>query len=90
MTSHAMQFFNALISLPENVEKIMTTVTELAVTLTTIGDQLLKAKTEILQKISDLEAAVANTVLPPAAEDALAALKASAQSLDDIVPDVTV
>lgn len=50
-----------------------------------------KARVEILQKISDLEAAVANAGnTSPEVDAALAALRASVQTDDDIVPDVPV
>lgn len=50
-----------------------------------ITTQLDKAKTEILTEISNLEAQVAAGEVPN-----LDALKAAAQSLDDVVPDAPV
>lgn len=51
-----------------------------------VSDQLAKAQAEIVAKITDLETALANVELPPEAVEAIAALKTSAQGLDDIVP----
>ena len=51
-----------------------------------VGTQLTKAKDEIVAKLAQLEAALANTNLPPEAEAALTDLKAQAQALDDVVP----
>lgn len=73
--------------LPERVETIMTTVNEVAATLVTLSNELAKARVEIVAKIDELTAALANVTLPPEAEQALADLAAQAQALDDIVPD---
>ena len=55
--------------------------------LAVIKLKLVKAKTEIVTKITDLEAALANS--PEAVDPALVAeLKDMANSLDDVVPDV--
>lgn len=67
----------------------MTTVTELAGLLTTISDQLVKAKTEILDKITKLEDLINAGTVPPEVEAALENLKVAAQTLDDVVPDVS-
>lgn len=48
-----------------------------------ITAQLAKAQAEIIAKISDLEAVIAAGGTPD-----LTALKAAAQALDDVVPDV--
>ena len=64
-------------------------MSEIGDTLKGIADQLVKAKTEIVNKIADLETALSNAgALPADAQDALTALKTTAQALDDIVPDV--
>ena len=64
-------------------------MSEIGDTLKGIADQLVKAKTEIVNKIADLETALNNAgTLPADAQDALTALKTTAQALDDIVPDV--
>lgn len=65
----------------------MTTVTELATTLTTISEQLVKAKTEILDKITKLEDLINVGTVPPEVEAALDNLRVAAQTLDDVVPD---
>lgn len=62
-------------------------VSEVAAQLTSLGEQLTKAKDEILAKIAALEAALGDVDLPEEAEAALLALKDKAQSLDDVVPD---
>jgi len=67
------QILNAL-------EQLMITVTELAEVLNAIRATLEKARTEILN-------ALANIPVTPETEEALARLRAVAQSLDDIVPD---
>ena len=64
---------------------------ELAAELTAVKDQAAKAKAEIVAKIATLEQAIidsANT--SPAVNDALAALKAEVQSVDDLNPDAVV
>lgn len=72
----------------EKVVNIMATklndLTALVVSLTT---QVNKSKDEVLKKIGDLEAALANTEIPAAAEEAIASLKAAVQAVDDVVPD---
>lgn len=59
--------------------------------LNSVRDELTKAQSEIVTKISGLEAALAAAGTPdPAVADAVEALKAAAQNLDDVVPDVVV
>ena len=60
-------------------------------TLSAVKAQLLKARTEILGKIVDLESAI-DAAGQPSAEvtAALEELTSVAQSLDDIVPDAPV
>lgn len=71
------------------LDTIMATQQELAQELTNLKTQEDKAHAELLQKISDLEAAiVAAGNSTPEVDAALVALKASVQSVDDIVPDV--
>lgn len=79
----ALLFFN------QKFDQIMATQAELAQELRTVTEQNEKARVEILQKITDLEAALiaaGNTTAE--VDEALAALKASVQTDDDIVPDV--
>jgi len=67
---------------------IMANQTELAQQLRDLKEQNDKARTEVLAKIADLEAAIiaaGNTTAE--VDEALAALKASVQVDDDIVPD---
>lgn len=67
---------------------IMATQAELAQQLRDLTAQNEKARTEILAKIADLETALANAGnTTPEVDDALAALKASVQTDDDIVAD---
>lgn len=74
------------------LEKLMATQAELAKALNDIGAQVAKIGTEsttTLQKVKDLEAALAaagNTT--PEVDAALAALKAQVQVVDDMVADV--
>jgi hypothetical protein len=63
----------------------------LADDLNVVRDQLVKAQSEIVTKVSDLESALASAGTDSAeVTDAVAALKSVAQSLDDVVPDVVV
>jgi hypothetical protein len=63
----------------------------LADDLRTIEDQLNKAKTEVTDKIEALEGALATSgEQTQEVTDAVAALKAVSQNLDDVVPDVPV
>jgi hypothetical protein len=67
---------------------IMATQAELAQQLRDITAQNEKSRTEILAKIADLETALANAGnTSPEVDEAVAALKASVQTDDDIVPD---
>jgi hypothetical protein len=66
---------------------IMTTLADLPGQLAFINAQLAKARDEIIAKIADLEDALKNITLPPEAEEALTALKGSAQGLDDLNVD---
>jgi ABC-type transporter Mla subunit MlaD len=71
----------------KKLNQIIMTQEELAIQLNEIRDQADKSKNEIIQKISDLEAAVSNAgATTPAVDAALSSLKASIQALDDIVP----
>ena len=63
-------------------------VSEIPAFISSIKDELIKAKTEILDKIAALEAATADAELSPEAVAALDDLKATAQGIDAIVPDV--
>jgi len=63
-------------------------VSEIPAFVSSVKDELLKAKTEILDKIQDLENATQDAELSPEATAALTDLKSAAQGLDDIVPDV--
>jgi hypothetical protein len=74
-------FFNS-----ENDMKL----SELSGLLNDVLAQLAKAKAEILDKIESLETALSDVELPQDAQDALAALMAKAQALDDVVPDAPV
>jgi len=66
----------------------MTTQAELAQALTALGAQLEKARGEITQKVSDLEAALAGAAnVTPEVQAAFDALKAKVQVLDDLNPD---
>lgn len=69
----------------------MATQQELADQLTSLTAQLTKVRTEVLTKISDLEAAIANAgQVSPEVQTALDALKTEVQAIDDINPDAPV
>lgn len=69
-------------------ETIMTSQAQLATQLQDLATQTEKARTEVLTKIGDLEAAIANAGnTTPEVDAALAALKGAVQGVDDIVPD---
>lgn len=70
--------------------RIMVTVNELAAKLNTINEQLDKAKNEIVAQVGALQAALEGVELPQDALDALVALEATAQVLDDLNPDAPV
>lgn len=79
-----------LIAIKNNLKlnKIMATQAELAQQLRDIKAQNEKSRTEILAKIAALEEALANAgSTTPEVDEALAELKASVQTDDDIVPD---
>lgn len=66
----------------------MATQAELAQQLRDITAQNEKSRVEILQKIADLEAALAAAgSTTPEVDEAVAALKASVQTDDDLNPD---
>lgn len=68
--------------------KILMTLEQLTQILNDTKAQLAKASGEIIAKIDALEAQLANVVTTPEVDAALADLKAVAQQLDDINPDV--
>lgn len=73
------------------LKTIMATQAEHAQELRNIHAQNEKARTEILAKISDLETALANAGnTTPEVDEAVAALKASVQTDDDIVADAPI
>lgn len=72
-------------------KQIMATQAELAAQLIEITAQNEKARTEILAKVADLEAAIETAgSTTPEVDAALAALKASVQADDDLNPDASV
>ena len=76
--------------LVERLDSIMTTQAELAVQITELTAQNDKARAEVLARFADLQAAIdAAAEVDPAVLEAFAALKASVQADDDIVPDQT-
>ncbi len=68
-------------------KETMMKLSEAIALLTSVDAQMEKAKTEILQKIADLEASLADVELPPEAQAIVNDLRVKAQALDDIVPD---
>lgn len=83
--------FSQLVSLPGQIDtlgdKVMVKLNEVAGQLQAVNDRLLKAKVEIIDRINVLEEALGDVDLPAEAGDALTALMATAQALDDINPD---
>ncbi len=80
-------FVALVITIIQNL-KIMATQAELAKELRDLKDQNDKARAEVLAKIKALEDALAAAGgTTPEVDEALAALKASVQTDDDIVPD---
>lgn len=73
------------------VSRIMTTQTELATSIADLTTTVQKIGTETtatLQKVTDLEAALANAgSVAPEVQAAFDALKAQVQAVDDLVPD---
>jgi hypothetical protein len=68
--------------------RIMATLQQHAADLQTMKTQLTKAKAEIVQKVADLEAAIANAGNTTVEiDEAMAALKGDVQALDDLNPD---
>ncbi len=69
-------------------EELLMKLSELSTAVADVSTQLAKAQSEILGRIADLETALVDVELPADAVDALTALRAQTQSLDDIVQDV--
>lgn len=83
--------FSRLLNLPSQIEalgdRIMSKLSEVAGQLQAVNDRLLKAKGEIIDRINALEEALGDVDLPAEAGEALTALMATAQALDDLNPD---
>lgn len=80
----------ALNHLSRKVDRIMATQAQIAAELTTLKDQLVKVGNEtttLIQKVADLEAAIANGPVTPELQAAFDAVKAQVQAVDDLVPD---
>ncbi len=67
----------------------MTSQIELATQLAALAAQQDKARAEIVAKLAALEEAIVANPVSPDVEAAVAALRASIQATDDIVPDAT-
>ena len=63
-------------------------LSELSTAVSEVSAQLTKVRGEILDKIAALEDALIDVELPEDATAALFDLRANAQTLDDIVPDI--
>lgn len=73
------------------LEKIMATEAQLVAQLNTLTQAVTKIGSEtttLIQKVSDLSAALADAETTPEVDAALAALQAQVQVVDDLVPDV--
>lgn len=84
----------ALIALWESIHTkvghIMTKVSEVEGKVTAINDKLSKIGGEtssLVQQVADLKAQLADQELPAGAQAALDTLEATAQRIDDMVPD---
>ena len=82
-----MDTFFLWMMLSKQHEEIVMKLSELNGVVAGLGTQLVKVKQEILDRISALEAALADVDVPESAVTALDELVTSVQSLDDIVPD---
>lgn len=82
-----MKWLTSFFRLPLTLENIMTTLNQLTASLVAIQSSLVKARTEILGKIQELQDAITNVSIPAEAEQILADLVEQAQALDNIVPD---
>lgn len=80
-----MCFFNPFRSINKKLKLIMANQAEHAAELRALKEQNDKARAEVLAKIAALELAIGQTT--PEVDAALANLKASVQTDDDIVPD---
>ena len=79
-----------LTQLNNSTKEVSMKLSELTPVLTALASELDKAKAEIVGKIAELESALSDVDVPADAQAAIDALKAKAQSLDDIVPDAPV
>lgn len=66
-----------------NTDKALADLQEINTKLTKISTE----SSTLLQKVTDLENAAANADTPQSVLDAIAAVKAQAQAVDDLVPD---
>ncbi|HEU4590840.1 MAG TPA: hypothetical protein VFS13_08025 [Steroidobacteraceae bacterium] len=81
-------YFNELL---DTIKRLETKMGAVADALAGVQNELAKAKTEIVGKISDLETQLANAgKLDGADQAAIDAVKAAAADLDSIVPDAPV
>lgn len=80
-----MCFLNPFRTIIKKLNSIMATQEEHAAELRAVKEQNDKARAEVLAKISALELAIGQTT--PEVDAAMADLKASVQTDDDIVPD---
>ena len=67
----------------QNTDKALQDLADIQTQLTKVGTET----ATLLQKITDLENAAANADTPQSVLDAIAAVKAQAQAVDDEVPD---
>lgn len=77
-------------SINHKVGQIMVKVSEVEGKVTAINDKLSKIGSEtsgLVQQVADLKAQLADQELPPGAQAALDTLEATAQRIDDMVPD---
>ena len=82
--------FGPVLDAIEALRKDIMKLSELAAELAASNAQITKGLAEVVARIAALEAALGDADIPQAAQDELAALKAAAQRLDDVVPDAPV
>jgi len=80
-----------LLQQAQQLDKIMTTQTELTQQLLDLKAQLVKVADEVKAQVTALEEALTNAAaVTPEVETALADLKGTVQALDDLNPDTVV
>jgi len=82
-------FCRDLVHINSKLDTLLMKTSDIAAQLTIVSDNLSEASKELLAKIADLEAALANPDAPQAVADAIEALKTQSRALADVVPNPT-